>query len=160
MFQVRVYIYSSLCIAQGLTICNQQGPAALLPSSPNFIDSARTLKHLRTARHNLCGQLPDSPAAQRRSLNRVAPTASLNGMRRSEKAKVLEKDLRLGRRASCRQLLGPYGCPRYREIPDSKVQSPNTSYTTSRGLGWRFLCSVEVNKLSSNKQLSLSFRVL
>jgi hypothetical protein len=72
----------------------------------------------------------------------VAPTASLNGMRQSEKAKVPQK-------------LYPdfqgLKSPRISEHTFTHKHT-HTSCTTSRGSGWRIHCGVKVTELSTNKQ--------
>jgi hypothetical protein len=71
----------------------------------------------------------------------VAPAASRDGMRRSEKAKVPEEA-----QPQVQRLRDPSTSHIY-------TQTPNT---LPRGFGWCIHCGVEVTELSTNKQHSLS----
>jgi hypothetical protein len=72
----------------------------------------------------------------------VAHTASLNGRRRSEKAKVLEK--------AYPDIQG-LKSPRISKHTFTRRHT-HTSCTTSRGFGWRIHCGVKVTEISTNKQ--------
>jgi len=76
-----------------------------------------------------------------------APAEKLNGMRRNEKAEVLEG----AERSKGRKAQGVQSTHLHVYTHTSKI---------SHGFGWRIHCGVEVTELSINKQLTLSLREL